>query len=320
VDHWKAHGLDLTPIVAVPENPYGQTLHCSDTQDHGLESALDNQLIAECAEALNEGKSVVVEKDVTNVNRSVGTMLGSHLTRRWGGAGLPADTIRLKLAGSAGQSLGAFIPQGITIELTGDANDYVAKGLSGGRIVIKPSATASFAPEENVIAGNVIGYGATSGEMFINGMVGERFCVRNSGAVAVVEGVGDHGCEYMTGGRVVVLGPTGRNFAAGMSGGVAFVLDVDGGFGARVNYEMVDVVDLDDSDFIWLKENLGRHIAATGSPFATRILGDWTQLSTRFRKVMPRDYARVMKALDDARSSGASDAETWQRVMASQHG
>ena len=184
VDHWKAHGLDLTPIVAVPENPYGQTLHCSTTQDHGLESALDNYLIIECAEALSEGKPVVVEKTVTNVNRSVGTMLGSQLTRRWGGEGLPADTIHLRLTGSAGQSLGAFIPRGITIELTGDANDYVAKGLSGGRVVIKPPTLASFAPEENVIAGNVIGYGATSGELFISGMVGERFCVRNSGAVS----------------------------------------------------------------------------------------------------------------------------------------
>jgi glutamate synthase (NADPH/NADH) large chain len=277
-------------------------------------------LIIECAEALSEGKPVVVEKTVTNVNRSVGTMLGSHLTRRWGGEGLPADTIRLRLTGSAGQSLGAFIPRGITIELTGDANDYVAKGLSGGRVVIKPPTSASFAPEENVIAGNVIGYGATSGELFISGMVGERFCVRNSGAVAVVEGVGDHGCEYMTGGRVVVLGATGRNFAAGMSGGDALVLDVDGGFGARVNYEMVDVVDLDDSDFAWLKDRLARHVEATGSPLASRILDGWSQWSTRFRKVMPRDYARVMKALDDARSSGASDAETWQRVMASQHG
>ena len=295
-------------------------MYCSTTQDHGLESALDNQLIVECEQALSNGEPVVVNKVVTNVNRSVGTMLGSALTRRWGGAGLAQDTIRLVLKGSAGQSLGAFIPRGITIHLSGDANDYVAKGLSGGRVVIKPPASASFAPEENVIAGNVIGYGATSGELFISGLVGERFCVRNSGAIAVVEGVGDHGCEYMTGGRVVVLGQTGRNFAAGMSGGDAFVLDVDGGFGARVNYEMVDVVDLDDADTQWLKDRLTMHAELTGSPLALRILGDWQEWVARFRKVVPRDYARVMKALDDARSSGASDAETWRRVMASQHG
>jgi glutamate synthase (NADPH/NADH) large chain len=320
VDHWKAHGLDLSPIVAVPENPYGQTVYCSTQQDHGLESALDNQLILECEKALSDGEPVVVNKLVTNVNRSVGTMLGSALTRRWGGAGLAQDTIRLILEGSAGQSLGAFSPRGITIHLSGDANDYVAKGLSGGRVVINPPASASFAPEDNVIAGNVIGYGATSGELFISGLVGERFCVRNSGAIAVVEGVGDHGCEYMTGGRVVVLGPTGRNFAAGMSGGDAFVLDVDGGFGARVNYEMVDVVDLDGADTQWLKDRLAMHAELTKSPLAQRILGDWQDWVSRFRKVVPRDYARVMKALDDARSSGASDAETWRRVMASQHG
>lgn len=320
VHHWKAHGLDLSPIVAVPQNPFGQTLHCSTTQDHGLDSALDHSLIAECAPALTDGQSVVVSKSVTNVNRSVGTMLGSALTHRWGGDGLADDTIRLVLQGSAGQSLGAFIPRGITIELSGDANDYVAKGLSGGRVIIKPPPTACFAPEENVIAGNVIGYGATSGELFISGTVGERFCVRNSGAVAVVEGVGDHGCEYMTGGRVVVVGLTGRNFAAGMSGGDAFVLDVDGEFGSRVNYEMVDVVDLQDSDREWLKDRLGKHAHATNSPLAQRILDDWQDWVDRFRKVVPRDYARVMKTLDEARSSGASDAETWRLVMASQHG
>ena len=320
VAHWKAHGLDLSPIVATPENPYGQTLHCSTTQDHGLEHALDARLIDECLGVLEAGGAITLDKQVTNVNRSVGTMLGSELTRRHGGNGLPDDSITLNLYGSAGQSLGAFLPHGLTIRLTGDANDYVAKGLSGGRVVIKPPTNASFAPEDNVIAGNVIAYGATSGELFINGIVGERFCVRNSGATAVVEGVGDHGCEYMTGGRVVVLGATGRNFAAGMSGGEAFVLDVDGGFAARVNYEMVDIVELAPADVVWLHECISAHVAETGSPLGARMLTDWPRWQQKFRKVMPRDYARVMKVLDDARASGESETETWQRVMASQHG
>ncbi|MEY3476789.1 MAG: hypothetical protein RLY65_1189, partial [Pseudomonadota bacterium] len=225
VDHWKASGLDIAPLLAVPDNPYGSTLHHSVAQDHGLADALDNELIARCAPALEDGRRVELSMPIRNVNRSVGTMLGSRLTKKWGGAGLADDTITLRFTGSAGQSFGAFVPRGISMHLEGDANDYVGKGLSGGRIVVRPDRRATFAAEHNVIAGNVIGYGATSGEIYLRGTVGERFCVRNSGAVAVAEGVGDHGCEYMTGGRVVVLGPTGRNFAAGMSGGVAYVLD-----------------------------------------------------------------------------------------------
>ena len=242
-------------------------------------------------------------------------MLGGAVTRKWGSAGLPLDTISLKFTGSAGQSLGAFLPKGITVSLFGDANDYLGKGLSGGRIVLRPNLRATFPPENNVIAGNVIGYGATSGEIFINGLVGERFCVRNSGALAVVEGIGDHGCEYMTGGRVVVLGVTGRNFAAGMSGGIAFVYDEDGLFASRVNVEMVDVVELGAQDASWLRETLEQHVRLTGSPLGAGMLEKWTTTCQQFRKVLPRDYARVMAIIDQAKVEGLSEEEISRRVM-----
>jgi glutamate synthase (NADPH/NADH) large chain len=242
-------------------------------------------------------------------------MLGSAVTKKWGGGGLPDDTISIRFDGSAGQSFGAFIPRGISLTLFGDSNDYLGKGLSGGKIVLRPSERATFAPEENVIAGNVIGYGATSGQIFINGLVGERFCVRNSGATAVVEGVGDHGCEYMTGGRVVVLGATGRNFAAGMSGGVAYVYDQDGTFDERVNTELVDVLDASVADRQWLLEIIAQHHAATSSPLAKRMMDGWDTAADRFRVVMPRDYARVMGILESARTEGLSEEETLQRVM-----
>ena len=241
VDHWKAAGLDLSPILHVPELPEGAHRHQVVGQDHGLDRALDNELIAQAAPALERGEPVRIDLPVRNVNRTVGTMLGAELTRRHGADGLPDDTIVVHLDGSAGQSLGAFVPKGITLRLEGDANDYVGKGLSGGRLVVRPPRTSTFVAEENIIAGNVILYGATAGEVFLRGVVGERFCVRNSGAIAVVEGVGDHACEYMTGGRVVVIGATGRNFGAGMSGGLAFVHDADGTFWSRVNPEMVDL-------------------------------------------------------------------------------
>jgi glutamate synthase (NADPH/NADH) large chain len=301
------------------------------TQDHGLADALDNMLIERCAPALHDGRKVEVSLPIRNVNRSVGTMLGSHLTRAWGGAGLAEDTITLRFAGSAGQSFGAFVPRGITMHLEGDANDYVGKGLSGGRIVVRPDRRATFAAERNVIAGNVIGYGATSGEIFLRGTVGERFCVRNSGATAVVEGVGDHGCEYMTGGRVVVLGATGRNFAAGMSGGIAYVLDEDGsgsggarsgaagGFASLVNTELVDVVDLDDADREWLRAMLQRHLALTESAVAARLLASANPFAS-FRKVMPRDYARVLRVIADAKAAGLDDAATSQKIMESVNG
>jgi glutamate synthase (NADPH/NADH) large chain len=315
VSHWKARGLDISPILAVPQNPYKQTRHQSVIQDHGLKDALDSELIVACSAALEDGTAVSLSRPVSNVNRTVGTMLGSAVTKKWGGAGLPDNTIAIRFDGSAGQSFGAFIPRGITLTLFGDSNDYLGKGLSGGRIVLRPSERATFAPEDNVIAGNVIGYGATSGQVFINGLVGERFCVRNSGATAVVEGVGDHGCEYMTGGRVVVLGPTGRNFAAGMSGGVAYVFDHDGSFDERVNTELVDVLDASDEDRQWLFDIIAEHQTVTHSPLAKRMLDDWSLFAGKFRVVMPRDYARVMGILENARAQGLSEEETLQRVM-----
>jgi glutamate synthase (NADPH/NADH) large chain len=247
-------------------------------------------------------------------------MLGSRVTRAWGGTGLPDGTITLRFTGSAGQSFGAFVPRGIDLLLEGDANDYVGKGLSGGRIAVRPPKAATFVAEDNVIAGNVIGYGATSGELYLRGIVGERFCVRNSGATAVVEGIGDHGCEYMTGGRVVVLGATGRNFAAGMSGGIAYVLDVDGNFASRVNGEMVDVVDLEPADLEWLRDTLQRHVRYTDSAVAARLLAAPDTWAGSIRKVMPRDYARVLKVIDAARADGCDDEEVSRRIMESARG
>ena len=242
IDHWKADGLDLTPILAEAENPYeGQTAHCTRGQHHGLERALDHQLIEQAAPRSHDGTPVEIESGVHNTNRTVGTLLGSAVTKRWGADGLPDNTIRIHLRGSAGQSFGAFVPRGITLRLEGDANDYTGKGLSGGIVIVHPDRDALFVAEDNIVAGNVVLYGATAGEAYLRGKVGERFCVRNSGATAVVEGIGDHGCEYMTGGRVVVLGPTGRNFAAGMSGGIAYVYDPDDRFPSLVNYEMVEL-------------------------------------------------------------------------------
>ncbi len=304
LDHWKAQGLDLTPLLHVPERPFGGHSHCTKSQDHGLERALDNTLIALSEGALADGTPVSLELPIRNVNRTVGTMLGHRVTQRFGGDGLPDDTISIRFTGSAGQSFGAFVPRGITLRLEGDANDYVAKGLSGGRIVVTPPAAAPFPAEANIVAGNVVLYGATSGEVLLRGVVGERFCVRNSGAVAVVEGIGDHGCEYMTGGRVVVLGRTGRNFAAGMSGGIAYLLDADT---SRVNREMVDLgpIELDDEHF--LRDALARHVAETGSTVAQQLLEDWDP--ARFTRVMPRDYKRVLDAMAEAERSGTNADE-----------
>lgn len=298
VDHWKASGLDLSPLLAeLPPGPRVSSI----PQDHGLEKALDKQLIALAKSALEDATPIRIEMPVRNVNRTVGTMLGSEITRRYGGAGLPEGTIDISLHGSAGQSLGAFIPKGLAIRLYGDANDYVGKGLSGGKIVVRPDERATFQANENVIAGNVIGYGATFGEIYINGVVGERFCVRNSGATAVVEGVGDHACEYMTGGTVVILGKTGRNIAAGMSGGRAFILDLDP---ALVNPEMVDVLVTPDNQKELLKEIISHHYRETGSKVAKELLADWKSGSERISMVMPREYARVLAAMDRAESEG----------------
>jgi glutamate synthase (NADPH/NADH) large chain len=319
VDHWKASGLDLSPILHQPESPFEQDLLCTGTQDHGLEGALDNELIRQAAPALDSGQPVEIDVDIRNTNRTVGTMLGHEVTKRYRGEGLPDDTIRINLTGSAGQSFGAFVPKGITLRLEGDANDYVGKGLSGGRLIVRPPRNPhpSFIAEDNVIAGNVMLYGATGGEAYVRGIVGERFCVRNSGAVAVVEGVGDHGCEYMTGGRAVVLGPTGRNFGAGMSGGIAFVHDPDDTFFRRLNAEMVELEPLEPDDGEWLREVLRMHEHVTGSPVAARLLERWHSEVRRFKKVMPRDYKRVLEAARIAEESGLDVDEA---IMAAAHG
>ena len=306
IDHWKASGLDLTPILHVPERPFGDELHNTKGQDHGLDRALDQQLILAARSAIDTGEPVKLEFPIRNVNRTVGTMLGHEVTKRHGGLGLPDDTIDITLRGAAGQSVGAFLPKGVTLRLFGDANDYAGKGLSGGRLVVRPSedVPAGFVAEDNIIAGNVLLYGATAGEAFFRGRAGERFCVRNSGATAVVEGVGDHGCEYMTGGRAVILGSTGRNFGAGMSGGIAYVWDPDGTFPALLNDEMVDLDPLDDLDTSWLVTAIFRHQAETGSEVAGRILSDWQYTVHQFVKVMPRDYKRVLSAIKGAEESG----------------
>jgi glutamate synthase (NADPH/NADH) large chain len=321
IDHWKARGLDLSPILEEAENPYdGQDRYCTRGQDHGLDRALDQQLIKQAAPALEDASIVEIQAPVYNTNRTVGTMLGSELTKRWGGAGLPDNTIRIHLRGSAGQSFGAFVPRGITLRLEGDANDYTAKGLSGGIVIVHPDRDALFTAEDNVVAGNVVLYGATGGEAYLRGKVGERFCVRNSGATAVAEGIGDHGCEYMTGGKVVVLGPTGRNFAAGMSGGMAYVYDPDGCFPSLVNYQMVELEPLSAEDRDWLRATIERHRELTGSDVADRILGQWESEVESFRKVMPQDYKRVLTVMAEATAEGLSEDETLTRVMAAAHG
>jgi len=299
VDHWKASGLNLEPLLVRPD--VDSALHNTTKQDHGLAAALDNQLIELAQPALTNGELVKIDLPVRNVNRTVGTMLGAEVTRKYGADGLPAGTIDVTLHGSAGQSLGAFIPRGVTIRLYGDSNDYVGKGISGGRVVVRPDVKATFPSQDNVIAGNVIGYGATAGEIFIRGIVGERFCVRNSGALAIVEGIGDHGCEYMTGGTVVVLGRTGRNIAAGMSGGRAFVLDLDT---ANVNADMVDVLAVPQDQKEILKDHISKYFAETGSEIANALLKDWEKSLARISLIMPRDYARVLAAMERATREG----------------
>ena len=306
-DHWKAYKLDLAPVLYEPESAFmNQDLYCSSRQDHGLDKALDQQLIAQCREALDTGATARFRTTIANVNRTVGTMLGHEVTKAYGGQGLPDGTIDITFDGSAGNSFGAFLPKGITLRVYGDANDYVGKGLSGGRIVVRPSDSvpAAYVAENNIIGGNVILFGATSGQAFLRGVVGERFAVRNSGAHAVVEGVGDHGCEYMTGGRVVILGETGRNFAAGMSGGMAFVYDPQGALPDKVNPEMVNLEDLDDDDLEYLHDVIAAHVDATDSAVGQRVLSDWPAQQKHFVKVMPSDYRRVLEAIAEAKSKG----------------
>ena len=302
VDHWKAKGLDLSLILYNPEVPDTVARHATSSQDHGLDKALDNTLITRCAAAIEKRTPVSFSMPIRNVNRTVGTMLGSEITRRWGRDGLPDGTIDIRFSGSAGQSFGAFVPRGVTLTIEGDANDYFGKGLSGGRLAVFPPRTSTFVAEENIIIGNVALYGGTAGEAFVHGVAGERFCVRNSGVHAVVEGVGDHGCEYMTGGRVVILGRTGRNFAAGMSGGIAYVLDREKRFTARCNPGMVDLEELDDADVETVRGLILRHVEQTGSRCGQRVLDGWSDLRACFVKVMPRDYKRVLLAEARARA------------------
>jgi glutamate synthase (NADPH/NADH) large chain len=324
VDHWKASGLDLSPILAKVELPVGSAPHQVRGQEHGLERALDNTLIAQAGPALERGEPVQISERVRNVNRTVGTMLGSEVTKRYGADGLPDGTIDVALTGSAGQSFGAFLPRGITLRLHGDANDYVGKGLSGGRIVVRPERSAVFAPSQNVIAGNVIAYGATSGEVYLRGVVGERFAVRNSGATLVVEGVGDHGCEYMTGGTVIVLGPTGRNFGAGMSGGTAYVLDLDASLvnGPALASGELSLETPEDDDIAVIATLLRDHHRHTDSRIAGELAADPEAIRSRFTRLRPPAYARVTALLAQADADGVDVAEpqVWNRILEATHG
>ncbi len=305
IDHWKAQGLDYSAIFYRPEMADDVPTHNVTTQDHGLDRALDNQLIKLAAGAIERGEPVKIELPIRNVNRTVGTMLGSEISRRYGNTGLPDNTIDISFRGSAGQSFGAFIPSGVTLRLEGDANDYIGKGLSGGQIAVYPDREATFVPEENIVIGNVALYGATSGHAFFRGVAGERFAVRNSGALTVVEGTGDHACEYMTGGRVVVIGPTGRNFGAGMSGGMSFVYDPDGDFHVRCNREMVGLEPLEEPEDMTTVLNLLRHhLEYTGSTVAKRLLADWPAVAGKFVKVMPIDFKRVLREQREAADAG----------------
>jgi glutamate synthase (NADPH/NADH) large chain len=332
VGHWKAKGIDLSRILYSVTPKPGVAIHHAESQNHGLESALDHDLIAASLPSLENGQPVVLERTVRNVDRTIGAMLSGEVARRHGHAGLPEDTISVKFTGTAGQSFGAFLARGVSIELTGDCNDYVGKGLSGGRIVVKPPKGLSRDPAQNIIVGNTVLYGAIAGEAYFHGVAGERFAVRNSGAICVVEGTGDHGCEYMTGGVVVVLGRTGRNFAAGMSGGVAYVFDEDGTFEKRCNLSMVklekiatgdgsdpaglpkqrsvSVADAGMGDLLGfdaerLKILVERHLLHTGSERARGLLDNWDAALGKFVKVMPLDYA---KALTDMKARAASIA------------
>jgi glutamate synthase (NADPH/NADH) large chain len=323
VEHWKASGLDLAPVLAVPALPDGAVRRAVTVQDHGLQKALDHTLISLAGDALERQEPVRIELPVRNVNRTVGTMLGHEVTLRYPD-GLTEGTIDVTLTGSAGQSFGAFLPRGVTLRLFGDANDYVAKGLSGGTVVLRPDRAAPYSAERNVVAGNVVAYGATSGAVFVRGRAGERFCVRNSGATAVVEGVGDHALEYMTGGTVLVIGPTGRNLAAGMSGGTAYVLDL---VTSRLNPTAVaggelTLSPLDDEDAVIVRDLLTRHREETESTVAWRLLQDWPQSRDRFTRLLPADYERVVRLWLEAQAEGLDPEgpEVWARITEVSHG
>jgi glutamate synthase (ferredoxin) len=302
--HWKMKGLDFSELFHKPAVPHAISNVTRQNLIDDLDRVADVALLAQAAPALERGERVVIEREIHNTDRTLGAILGSEVSRRFGEAGLPEDTITIKLAGSAGQSLGAFCTHGLTFEVEGETNDYAGKGLCGAKIIVRVPRSATFEPSENIITGNVVLYGATSGEAYFQGVAGERFCVRNSGATAVVEGVGDHGCEYMTGGIAVVLGKTGRNFAAGMSGGIAYVLDEDGSFAGRANLETVDLDPMTDEDFETVRRFVRRHRDYTRSRKADDVLRKWDALASKFVKVFPKDYKRVLEARRDAEERG----------------
>jgi glutamate synthase domain-containing protein 3 len=303
IDHWKRRGLDFSAVLAAPELPHGAGLRCTTKQLHDFSLSLDPELIASSRKALDKKEPVSLFASIRNCNRAVGATLAGEVSKRYGAEGLPPDTIKCKFTGSAGQSFGAFLAPGISFELEGDANDYFGKGLSGGRLIVYPPKSSTFRPQNNIITGNVCLFGATSGEAYVCGMAGERFGVRNSGATAVVEGVGDHGCEYMTGGIVVVLGKTGVNFAAGMSGGIAYVLDEDQLFDTKCNLETVEVEPVSrEQDEQVLYRLVNDHVKYTGSEYAARIIRDWTEMLPQFVKVMPIDYRRALERRQKAES------------------
>jgi glutamate synthase (NADPH/NADH) large chain/glutamate synthase (ferredoxin) len=307
IEHWKARGVDLSNILTMPELPEGAPLRCVRAQEPVLDDALDWDLVEAAAAALEDGTHVELEREIRNVNRCVGGILSSHIARRHGAKGLPDETIAVEFRGSAGQSFGGWLAPGVSFRLHGDANDYTGKGLSGGTLTVLPPDGVTYVAEENVLIGNTVLYGATSGKAFFRGLAGERFAVRNSGASAVIEGVGDHGCEYMTGGRVIVLGPTGRNFAAGMSGGLAFILDEEGTFAGRVNPALRDQLEpLDEGDAIEVRSLVAEHVERTGSPVGRRVLDQWDELLPSFVKIFPTDYKRVLAELAAAESASSN--------------
>ena len=320
IDHWKAKGLDYSGILYRPEVGPEVGTYCQMKQDHLLDKCLDNREILKQAQpAITNGQSVSIDLPIINTDRVVGTITGAEISRKHGPDGLPEDTVRINLTGSAGQSLGAFCPKGMTFTVVGDTNDYLGKGLSGAKIIVRPPEDSPFEAHENIIAGNVCFYGATGGSAFVSGVVGERFCVRNSGVHAVVEGLGDHGCEYMTGGLVLCLGKTGRNFGAGMSGGVAYIFDEDGDFlSSRLNTEMVKtypLVECEDAEIDKVKNLISSHLECTGSSRAKYLLENWDDTSPKFIKVMPEDYERVLLALKKAEERGLQGDDAIQAAF-----
>ena len=310
IDHWKFKHLDLSPLLYKESVPAGETLYKSVEQKHLIHDIVDRKLIAQAQAALENGSRVAIEMPIINTDRSVGTMISNEISKKYGAEGLPYNTISVKFNGSAGQSFGTFAAKGLRFELEGDANDYFGKGLSGAELVVYPPKVSTFAARSNILIGNVAFFGGTSGEAFIRGIAGERFCVRNSGVTAIVEGVGDHGCEYMTGGKAIILGETGRNFAAGMSGGVAYVLDVNGDFSGKCNMEMVQLETIEDAEeSAELKALIAKHQQHTDSDVAAELLADWDAAVAKFVKVMPVDYKQMQEYMKQARATGQYESE-----------